>query len=206
MYIPKYFQEEDKKEIKRLINQNPFALLICCDDNGLPMATHTVLQLLDPKNEENMDLWGHISRANPQKNSLKSNSKVLVVFSGAHSYISPSWYEKPNVPTWNYLAVHLYGEVNEIEGNEKETLMQKLMNSFESNIQGGIEFKDVDEKIMRKDLSGIFCFRFKTSKIEAVSKLSQNRDRPSYENVIKQLSEGDEQSKQIAEEMKKRKL
>jgi transcriptional regulator len=43
-------------------------------------------------------------------------SEVLVIFNGPHTYISSSWYDHENVPTWNYIAVHVYGTVKLIEG------------------------------------------------------------------------------------------
>ena len=106
MYIPKHFTIKDEETKYEMIEQNSFATLFS-QHNGAPYATHLPLLL----NRETLTLSGHFARPNEQwKDS--GNQQVLAIFQGPHSYISPSWYETNKaVPTWNYVAVHVYGEL-----------------------------------------------------------------------------------------------
>ncbi|CAM3417587.1 Protease synthase and sporulation negative regulatory protein PAI 2 [Marinicrinis lubricantis] len=119
MYIPSHFQMDDIQFAYDMIREHSFATLIS-QHNGAPFATHLPLML----DKENQFLYGHFARPNPQWNDI-GNQMVLAIFHGPHCYISPSWYEtKQAVPTWNYVAVHVYGEVSLME-DEKE-LMDSL--------------------------------------------------------------------------------
>ncbi|MDP4108035.1 MAG: FMN-binding negative transcriptional regulator, partial [Bacillota bacterium] len=106
MYIPEYFKINDKEIIYEVIEKNSFATLFS-QHNGEPCATHLPLTL----NRENDLLYGHFALQNEQWKDIESQ-KVLVTFQGPHCYISPSWYETNKaVPTWNYVAIHVYGHL-----------------------------------------------------------------------------------------------
>src|SRR5262249_16798459 len=107
MYIPAAFDESDQAKLFDFIEQNSFGLLVSQVDHK-PFATHLPF-LLDPSCGPQGALIGHLARANPQWREA-DGQLVLAVFSGPHAYVSPSWYEAENVvPTWNYVAVHVYG-------------------------------------------------------------------------------------------------
>ena len=114
MYIPDIYKNENQEEIKDFLNKNSFGILIN-QTNGKLCATHIPLELDNNKNGKQV-LYGHISIENPQWNGFLDNDEILAVFSGPHSYISSSWYDHENVPTWNYIAVHIYGKIKIIEG------------------------------------------------------------------------------------------
>lgn len=101
MYIPKNVALHDKQAIADLINHFGFGLLIS------PTLEATHLPLLYEAADDGQEyLYGHIAKANGHWQQL-DGQQVLVVFSGPHSYISPTWYaNSPAVPTWNYAAVH----------------------------------------------------------------------------------------------------
>src|ERR1700759_3690581 len=114
MYIPRRFEEKDTHTIHTFIRENSFAILLSIQD-GRPVGTHIPLQL--ETNEEGKDiLVGHISRGNEQKHTLVDGAQILAIFPGPHAYISPRWYTEMRVPTWNYIAVHVYGTIRIIEG------------------------------------------------------------------------------------------
>src|SRR5262249_55086886 len=107
MYIPAAFQETDQARLFECIEQNSFGLLISQVD-GQPLATPLPF-LLDRAAGPHGTLLGHVAATNPQWRHAEDQA-VLAVFSGPHVYVSPSWYEADNaVPTWNYVAVHVYG-------------------------------------------------------------------------------------------------
>ena len=104
MFIPDTFREEDQDTLIQIMNENAFATLITTDESGLPVATP--LPFLIALNEDTIMLQAHMAQRNEQWKHLETNPKVLVIFQGPHCYISPSWYKKPGVPTWDYVTGH----------------------------------------------------------------------------------------------------
>jgi len=124
MYIPRRYEEKDTEKIHSFIRENSFAILVSVKD-GIPAGTH--IPLLLEKDADGRDiLMGHISRGNDQKNALTEGAKMLAIFPGPHAYISPRWYTQMNVPTWNYIAVHVYGTVRMVEGEELHAALKRL--------------------------------------------------------------------------------
>ena len=104
MYIPKHFEINELEVLTSFISANAFGQLITQVEGRL-FSTHLPLMLSD----DGKTLLAHIARVNPQHKTIEGQ-EVLVSFSGPHDYISPSWYASPGVPTWNYQAVHVYGQ------------------------------------------------------------------------------------------------
>jgi transcriptional regulator len=201
MYIPEIYKNENQEEIREFIQANSFGLLINQANEKL-CATHIPLEL--EINEEGKDiLCGHISKENPQWNGFLDNDQVLAVFSGPHSYISSSWYDHENVPTWNYIAVHVYGKIKIIEGDAVIESLKKLVDKYEQNSENPIRIDDLSTKTMMQT-RGIVAFEIEITKIQATKKMSQNRDQKNYENIISELEKTNtNQSIAIANEMKK---
>jgi transcriptional regulator len=201
MYIPELYKNENQTEIRNFIHENGFALLIN-QVNGKPWATHIPL-LLETNAEGKELLVGHLSLENPQAQSLRNDSEVLAVFSGPHAYISSSWYDHENVPTWNYIAVHIYGTIRILNYDETITSLKKLVDKYESQLENPIRIEDLSEKTMRQ-ARGIVAFEIAITSIQATKKLSQNRDAKNYATVISELEKrNDYQSVSVAAEMKK---
>lgn len=201
MYIPNIYKNENQEEIESFIHDNGFAILVNTT-NGKPWATH--IPLLLEKNKFGTDiLTGHISLLNPQAESLKSDEEVLVIFSGAHSYISSSWYDHENVPTWNYLAVHVYGKVTILNHEQAVESLKRLVDKYEKNSEKPIRVEELSEKTMR-EAKGITAFEIEISDVQAIKKMSQNRDEKNYKNIISELEKtNDNQSIDVANVMKK---
>ncbi|KAA0760484.1 FMN-binding negative transcriptional regulator [Bacillus sp. SH5-2] len=199
MYIPKYFAIQDEGMQYEIIEQNSFATLFS-QHNGEPYATHLPLLL----HRETLTLHGHFARPNEQWKDI-GTQQVLAIFQGPHSYISPSWYETNNaVPTWNYVAVHVYGELEIVE--DEKTLvdsLQDLVNKYE-DLESTYSLNDVDPNYMGGLSKGIVGFKIKINKIEGKAKLSQNHSVERRKLVVEELEKvGSEGSKRIAELMRK---
>ena len=203
MYIPNNFKEEDKTEIEKLIREFGFATLVSVKDY-LPWATHIPLELVTEENG-NWFLHGHVARANPQLKNFESMNDVLAIFVGPHSYISPTWYDHRNVPTWNYKAIHVYGKVALVEGEKLEVMLRNLMKRYEdAHTEKPQGYDEIPANILEKDFQGVVGFEIKVERIEAASKLSQNRDAESHQSIIDNLKKMDSyNAKRIAEEMEK---
>ena len=201
MYIPRRYEEKDTEKIHAFIRENSFGILISVND-GLPVGTHIPLHL--EKNEEGQDiLMGHISRGNEQKYTLTDGARVLVIFPGPHAYISPRWYTQINVPTWNYVSVHVYGTVKIVEGAALRAALSRLVDNYEQHMPQPVHIEEIPEKTLQDEMRGIVGFEIVIDEIQAAAKLSQNRDEKSYHQVIDQLQQGDVGAQAVAEEMKK---
>ncbi|ALH99347.1 TPA: FMN-binding negative transcriptional regulator [Staphylococcus aureus] len=199
MYIPKFFQVNDFKEIEQFIQSNSFGMIVT-EDQGKPLATH--LPLIFQKNGADYYISGHIAKGNPQWKTLNGNGNVLIIYQGAHAYVSSSWYEKENVPTWNYQAVHLYGEATVL--NEQETIdgLKTLLTKYEQNRENPVLWDNLAENTQMQ-AKAIVGFKVKIKKIEAAYKMSQNRNEQDYNNIIKNLEdEHNSSSKAVADVMK----
>lgn len=201
MYIPNLYKNENQAEIEQFISENGFAILVN-QTNGKLWATHIPL-ILGTNYKGKQILIGHISKLNPQAESFKQNDEVLAIFSGSHSYISSSWYDHENVPTWNYLAVHVYGKVQLHSYEESIEGLKKLVNKYEAKSDKPIRIENLSEKTMR-EARGIVSFEIEITSIEAQKKLSQNRDDKNYQNIVSELEKtNDNQAIEIAKAMKK---
>lgn len=201
MHIPDIYKNENQAEIKDFLTKNSFGILVN-QTNGKLCATHIPLEL-----ETNQDgkeiLQGHISKENPQWEGFTENDQVLAIFSGAHSYISPSWYDHENVPTWNYIAVHVYGKIKIIEGDAVIQSLKKLVDKYEQNSKCPVRVEDLSKKTMMQ-ARGIVAFEIEIEEIQAAYKMSQNRDDKNHAAIISELEKTeDPQSIAVAKEMSK---
>lgn len=177
MYVPANYQLKDPELIKKLIRENSFGLLI----SGT-QATH--LPFCITANTDNLLLSGHIARKNPHLQSL--SGEVLIVFQGPHAYMSPTLYERfHSVPTWNYLAVHCYGEVELLGEEENTDIVEHLIRQEEpAYLQHWNQLPDSYRQGLNK---GITSFRIRVSRIEAAAKLGQDRTANELHNIYKAL-------------------
>jgi transcriptional regulator len=184
MYIPPAFAESDPKKLHEFIERHSFGLLV--SHGAEPLANHLPF-LVDPQAGAHGRLIGHMARANPQWQQASGNS-VLVVFSGPHAYISPSWYDDEYVvPTWNYAAVHVYGTFRLIDDHAAlMRIVQDTVDRYEQEmpqpwmINGSNEFLD---RLMQM----IVGFHIEIDRIEGKWKLSQNQSRERRERVVRAL-------------------
>jgi transcriptional regulator len=201
MYVPEIYKNENQEEILDFLKNNSFGILIN-QQNGNISATHIPLELEIHENGKQF-LVGHISKENPQWQNFENDDRVLAIFSGTHGYISPSWYDHENVPTWNYVAVHVYGKVKIIEGQKVIDSLKKLVDKYESNVENPTKIEDYSKKTMLQ-VRGIVGFEIEITKIDAVKKMSQNRDDKNYNNIILELEKSGKIADQlVANEMKK---
>lgn len=201
MYIPEQYKNNNEQEIKDFLQKNSFGILVNQTDGKL-WATHIPLEL-DVNENGKQVLNGHLSKENPQWKSFASNTQILAIFSGPHSYISSSWYDHENVPTWNYIAVHVYGTIKIVEGETLMRGLKKLVDKYETNSENPVRIEDLSKKNMMQK-RGIVAFEIEIDDIQAVKKMSQNRDDKNYQNIISELEKTENTDAQaVAKEMKK---
>jgi transcriptional regulator len=193
MYIPRRYEVKDLDQIKAFLRANSFGVLVSVAE-GKPVGTHIPLLLASdgdasPDAGTGLSLLGHISKGNEQRYSLTEGALVLAIFTGPHAYISPRWYTEMNVPTWNYLAVHVYGTITLMDGAALEAALSDLVDYYEQGRPQPVKVSEIPEKTYKDDLRGIIGFRINITDIQAVTKMSQNRNDESYHQVVSALQE-----------------
>lgn len=177
MYVPKHFEIADPAWCHALMRAQSFAVMITADDTGAPFATHLPF-LVDDTRGPKGTLRGHVARANPHWRYLAAGRPTLVVFSGAHAYVSPSWYaQHPAVPTWNYVVVHASGTGVLVEDPARvRTLLADLVHAHERVGQPAAwSFESLPADYVDAMQRGIVAFEIPIDRLEGKAKLSQNR-------------------------------
>jgi len=193
LYTPSSFQQEDINECKKLIANSPLATVVALNDNQI-QAHHLPLKWVETDSEEHL-LEGHIAIANPLHKQVMSGSPVLVIFHGPDAYVSPSWYpskaKNPKVvPTWNYMTVHVRGEINFIQDAAwKLGMLERITNKMESKVSESWKISDAPSDYIQKQLNGIIGIKVGVDSIEGKWKLSQNKSIEDRKGVIEGLSE-----------------
>jgi transcriptional regulator len=197
MYTPAYAKNENEEDLKDFIRKNGFGIVVSTVDGKL-WATHIPLILVGDK------LQGHISRGNKQWRALPQNEEVMVIFQGPHTYVSSSWYDHENVPSWNYVAVHVYGKAHMQSEEELIESLRQLTNKYEKDSVHPVSVDTMSEKFLHAELRGTIGFEITIERMEASYKLSQNRDEKNHTQIISELEKrGDENSVSVANEMRK---
>lgn len=193
MYIPEHFRVRDHADVIAFMRANPFAILVSSGDGEgendsapEPFATH--LPVVIREVGEQVVIRGHVAKANPHWRFLEQRPHCLIIFHGPHSYISPSNYEtRENVPTWNYGAVHAYGNARVFSSSEELLgVLHELIPMFEPAYAE--QWASLGETYRERMLGHIVGFEATVEKLEAKFKLSQNRTREEQTNVMESLS------------------
>jgi len=183
MYTPRFNQVADRAVLIEAMRGYSFALPIGGQsgaEGAGPVATHLPLVVKD-EGEHGL-IQGHFARANPHWKSL-AGRETLVVFSGPHSYVSPTLYLDPlSVPTWNYIAIHAYGTLELMEDEAaKDALLKGLIQANEPAYAE--RWLAMPEGFRRTMLAGIVGFRIPIARVEGKFKISQNRNEAERSNV-----------------------
>ena len=188
MYPPPYYTDHDPVFMAGVMRAHSFAALTLAGDDGL-LTTH--LPLIYHRHEGAKGakgaLYGHIARKNPQADYLEGAQEAMAVFSGPHSYISASWYDKPerSVPTWNYIAVHAKGPLQAIDDSQAPELMEKLVAQYEPNNDWKIsQAQDYADKLM----SAIVFFKMDIKSLTGFRKISSNKTAGERARIAEKLT------------------
>ncbi len=189
MYTPTHFQETDAAAIEAMIEAYPLAALVAQAPDGL-VANH--LPLL----REGDALVGHIALANDLHRILDDGAEVLAIFRGEDSYISPNWYPTKAethkaVPTWNYQVVHVHGRIRfQHDRKTKLALVGRLTKRHEEAENGtaGWRMADAPKDYLEAMLDNIVAFRIEIVRVQAKSKLNQNRADADFNAVTEEMT------------------
>ena len=174
MYLPKHFESPDRALTLEVMRTHNFATLTSVDAQGAPFATHLPVALSEEG--DHVVLHFHVAKANPHAAMLREQRPSMVAFLGPHAYMSPSVYaDLKRVPTWNYIAVHAYGEPVELATNEaKDALLKSLIAIHEPAYAD--QWRALDEKYQTMMMSAICAYRMTVTQLEGKFKLNQHRE------------------------------
>jgi len=180
-YPPPHHQDHDINHMLEVIKNYPLATVISVKNN-LPLVTHLPLIY----RETDGKLIGHIDIYNPQTELMKDDNDVTIIFSGPQCYISPSVYTTKQLPTWNYIKVHLKGNIKAIEN--KEALKESLINMTEFLEQPDHKYiLKPDSPRMEAALDYIKMFEITITQWEGKFKLSQDKKKTDIKNAKQEL-------------------
>ena len=189
MYIPEHFCVHDHADAIAFMHANPFAILVSSTEDG-PFATH--LPVFVSEAGDQLVIRGHVAKANPHWRHLEQSPISLIIFHGPHAYVSASNYTtRENVPTWNYGAVHVYGNAHTFASPEDlQGILHQLIGTFEPAYAE--QWGSLSDAYRERMLSNIVGFEITVTKIEAKFKLSQNRTKEEQSNVITSLERAED--------------
>ena len=185
-YPPKHHQDNNRDHIIEVIKTYPLATIVSVKDNQ-PLITHLPLILNEGK------LVGHIDIYNPQTELLKDNNDVTILFYGPQCYISPSIYNATQLPTWNYIRIHLKGKVKALENTQalKESLiaMTEFLEAPDHKY-----VLDANNPRLDANLKYIKLFEIEIDSWEGKFKLSQDKHPKDIKNARAELLRANQES------------
>jgi transcriptional regulator len=185
--LQRHFAIDDPADVRRIVHENGWALLVTQGPEGLH-ATHFPVLVDDAGGAgDELVVVGHLAAADPQSSDLEAGREALIVVQGPHGYVSPDWYEAgPYVPTWNYAAVHLRGVVEILPGAAGFDVLRRTVEHFESAREQPWQLDDALD-YARRIAPATLAFRLRPTSIEAKAKLSQDKPREVQARVAKAL-------------------
>jgi transcriptional regulator len=187
MYIPKYYQLHDYEEIKQFMHNNNFVTVITTEGKK-PIATHLPVNIEEHSNV--LYISGHFAKGNKQWQTINNNDNILIIFHGPHAYVSSTWYEQEDVPTWDYESIHTYSEGQLLDEEQLAADLTKLLKQYEQHRENGATWDNLSDQT-KKQIKGIVGFKIKVTGIEAAYKLSQTRSEQEKRNIALQLNNSD---------------
>lgn len=193
------FTMEDPDEVKRWIRENPWVILVSDTAEGLVASHYPVI--LDEEHE-GISVLSHVGRPDERLHEL-GDHEVLLIVQGPHGYVSPGWYgDGPAVPTWNFLAAHLYGVPEILTDEENYRVLGLLVDRFKDRMPSPRRMADSAEYAQRI-VKGTVGFRLTATRFTAKAKLSQNKPADVVGTVIDRLEQGEEYANpELAREMR----
>lgn len=202
MYKLPHYTETDRAVIIEFIRNNPFAIITGFGEM-YPVASQIPLAV--EEKDGRLFLHGHIMKKTDHHAAFEKNNNVLAVFTGPHCYVSASWYTNPHGgSTWNYMTVQAQGKISFADEAGTIAAVKAVTERFEGK-DTAASFDKLSDEYVNSMVKAISGFTIEVENLDAVFKLSQNRDEASQKNIISQLKKrGDENSVVIATEMEKR--
>jgi transcriptional regulator len=182
MYVPRHYAVTDRQQLHDFIKGNGFGIMF--SGNGPePVASHLPF-ILDESAGEQGTLLSHMAGANRQWRHA-DGQQVLTVFQGPHTYVSPTWYQDPEtVPTWNYVAVHVYGILKVVQDQERiQNILARITDYYEASLPQPWQAEFTSEYAQQM-VKRIVAFEIEIDKMQGKWKLNQNHPEERRRRVV----------------------
>lgn len=203
MFVRPSWRPRAAEEMLRLIDENPWALLVNNGEEG-PQATNLPL-LLDRSRGKGGVLVGHMARANHHAEALPPKAPTLAIFAGPYSFVTASWYPNRDMPsTYYYTAVHCYGGMRLQTEAELERWLGVLTDRMEGRFPNGWKVTEVPRSEITRRLPFIVGFEIEIERLEGKFKLGQDEPKKDALAVADQLARATDPSHRALAEMIRR--
>lgn len=183
-YNPRHFANADDAAVQRVLAQYGFATLVTTAEDAISVSHVPVL--FERDTGARGAVIGHVAAANPHAEAIVGGA-TFMIFQGPYGYVSPNWYADPAgaVPTWNFVAVHVHGSIERIDGMpDKRAIVDALSARHEAPFARPWTSGKMKPALLEKMLGAIVGFRMTVERIDAKFKLSQNRSEADRCGVI----------------------
>jgi transcriptional regulator len=203
MYKLNHFTENDTQLVIDFMKENSFAMITGFGET-YPVATQIPLEV--EEKDGKLFLSGHLMKKTDHHKAFEANENVLVVFAGAHCYVSASWYHNSqSASTWNYMAVHAKGKIKFTDEAGTYEAIKAVTNKYEGT-ETVAAFNNMPKEYTMQHIKAIVGFTIEVESVENVFKLSQNKTEEEKINIIAKLRERklNDDDLEIANEIEKR--
>jgi transcriptional regulator len=178
---------DEHTELRAFIARHPWMTMVSHVPGRGLVASH--YPVIIDEEAEGLVLLSHVGRPDERAHDLGTHEIMLVAY-GPQGYVSPSWYgTSPAVPTWNFEVAHLYGTPELLSGHENLAVLERLVARFENVLpepflmNRTLENSDYAARIVH----GTVGFRLPVTRVEAKTKMSQDKSEASVASVIDAL-------------------
>lgn len=183
MYVPEHFRPPETEDAARLLDTLGFGVLFTSHE-GIQLATS--IPIVIRRDSVGRVLDGHLARGNPQGLHVRARAAGLFVATGPHAYISPTWYEHLNVPTWNYVSVEASGPLSAVDDPVAvKEMLRRLVSRHEPS--GAYSVDSLPDDFLERLARGILPFTMRVESLTPCFKLSQNRNDRDHASIVSQL-------------------
>lgn len=167
---------------RALIHEHPFGVIVVASPERGLHASHIPFLLTSAPDEQPIRVAGHLARANDLTRHIQAAPEILAIFSGPHTFISSSWYQRDDVATWNYAAVHIHARARVMPPDELRAHVLAVTHRFEGAPEAG--GKAVSPESLDKLVPAIVGFELTAHRVECALKMSQNKPDDEYARVL----------------------
>ncbi|WP_170755127.1 FMN-binding negative transcriptional regulator [Ruegeria lacuscaerulensis] len=182
------FRSEDQALSVEFARARTFGVLALSTE-GAPLISHVPFLL----SEDGAVVELHLVRSNPIVRALTVPRAAKIAVAGPDGYVSPDWYGvEDQVPTWNYVAVHLTGKLELRPHDELRDLLDRQSAFYEQRLlpkpawTTGKMTPDALDRMMRM----IVPCRMQVNDIQGTWKLNQNKPETVRLAAADQVAEG----------------
>lgn len=200
MYHIPHFKARSNSEVLAFMQAHPFVTVVAVNAANQPIVTHIPV-CISVQEDGTVNLSGHVMRQQEHTLAMELNNEVMVIFQGAHAYVSAQLYEPQNTAsTWNYSAVHARAKVKWMDDEGLLDVLNRLTKQFEPKNSVSL-VEHMDPAYVKQHMKAIIGFEMEVYDLQHVFKWSQNKDTATVFRITDALNKGNFIEKQLAAEM-----